>query len=93
MPKDARLVANILRIWDSGSFLSHFATGHGSENAIYYQKMPKRKIIRPKPRVKPVGQSHYRQKAPGKRPNAASNMTGGKGPDVRDKLAARAARG
>jgi len=35
---------------------------------------------------------HYKGKAPSKYPNAAFNITGGKGPQVGDKLAAKAAR-
>jgi hypothetical protein len=92
MPKDARLVARILSLWDHGSFWTQFITG--GDDKVYNQKMPAKKIRRPKPcQQHPAAPApHYRVKAASKRPNAASNMTGGKGPQVGDKLAARAAR-
>ncbi|TMI86336.1 MAG: hypothetical protein E6H10_00290 [Bacteroidetes bacterium] len=91
MPKDARLVARIISLWDTKSFLSAFITGTGPINE---QQLPSRKNRRPKPRQPRPDRPapHYRAKAPSKRPNTASNMTGGKGPQVRDELMAKAAR-
>ena len=91
MPKDARLVAKIINIWEPGSFLSAFAHGTGD---IYEQKLPvrKRKPRRPRRRDPNAPEPHYREKLPSKRKNSASNMTGGKAPNVRDKLRQRAAR-
>jgi len=91
MPKDARLVAKIINIWDHGSFLRQFASGTGP---IYEQQLPARKHKRllPRQRRPDAPEPHYRVKAPSKRPNAASNMTGGRAPQVGNKLAAKAAR-
>jgi histone H3/H4 len=93
MKKDAVLVARIINLWDSGSFLSKFASA-ASTGPDYEQQMPRKKYRRSKARQRPEGapEPHYKEKARSKRPNSASNMTGGKGPDVRDKLAAKAAR-
>jgi len=91
MPKDARLVAKIINIWDHGSFLSAFAHGTGE---IYEQKLPvrKQKSRRPRRRDPNAPEPHYRTKLPSKRKNSASNMTGGKVPNVYGKLQQRAAR-
>jgi hypothetical protein len=79
MKKDAVLVARIINLWDHGSFLSRFASAAGT-GPIYEQKMPPKKYRRSKPRQRPADapEPHYKEKAPSKRPNAASNMTGGK---------------
>ena len=70
--------------WDNGSFLHQFASGTGP---IYEQQLPIRKYKCPQPHQRrpdtPV--PHFRGKAPSKRPNAASNMTGGRAPQVGDK--------
>jgi len=94
MKKDAVLVARIINLWDHGSFLSRFASAAGT-GPIYEQQLPPKKYRRSKPRQRPADapEPYYKGKAPSKRPNAASNMTGGKGPQVGDKLAAKAARG
>jgi hypothetical protein len=92
MPKDSRLVARILSLWDHGSFWTQFSSETGTDPQ-YNQKMPPKTYRRPKRRqTRPADAPtpHYPHKAPSKRPNAASNMTGGKGPNVRDKLAAKA---
>lgn len=88
MPKDACLVAKIVNLWDNGSFLSQFISATGP---IYEQQLPTRKYKRTKPRQRHADAPapHYRGKAPSKRPNAASNMTGGKGPQVAERLAER----
>jgi len=91
MPKDARLVARIINLWDNGSFFDQLIGGTGP---MYEQQLPPRKYRRPQPRQRDpdAPAPHYKGKAPSKRPYAASNMTGGKGPNVREKLTAKAAR-
>jgi histone H3/H4 len=93
MKKDAVLVARIINLWDHGSFLSRFASA-ASTGPMYEQQMPPKKFRRSKARQRAddAPEPHYREKPRSKRPNSAANMTGGKGPQVRDKLAAKAAR-
>ena len=91
MLKDAVLVARIINLGDHGSFLSKFT---GWTGPIYEQQLPPKKYRRSKPRQRDpdAPAPHYKEKAPSKRPNAASNMIGGKAPQVGDKLAAKAPR-
>lgn len=93
MPKDSRLVARILSLWDYGSFWTQICD-IGGNSSVHYQKMPARKPRRSKPRQQQpdAPAPHYRVKARSKRPNSASNMTGGKTPQMSDQLLNRALR-
>ena len=92
MKKNAILVTRIINLWDHDSFLIQFAAETGP---IYEQQLPPKKYQHSKPHQRDPNASapHYKEKAHSKHPNSASRMTGGKAPQVHDKLAAKAAHG
>jgi histone H3/H4 len=90
MSKDAHLVAKIINIWDCRSFFRHFVSGVGP---VYEQQLPFRKQKRSRTHRRDLDapRPHYKGKSQSSRPNAASNMTGGRAPQFNIKLAQKAA--
>jgi len=94
MPKDARLIARIIGIWDPTSFLgiprqTTFNENYDPKVTIYKQKCPN-KCKHNGPNTNTSAPSS--RKAVGiKRPNNAKHMSGGKTNNMRKELAAKAA--
>ena len=94
IPKDARLIARIIGIWDPTSFLgiprqTTFNENYDPKVTIYKQKCPN-KCKHNGPNTNTSAPSS--RKAVGiKRPNNAKHMSGGKTNNMRKELAAKAA--
>jgi len=97
MPKDARLVSTIVGIWDINSFL-RIPNAATTMNDINTQRLPpphvskskKQGRAHPPPPPPPPIPAKVRPTGNGRQ--TAKKSTGGKPPDVREKLLAKAAR-
>lgn len=97
MPKDARLVSTIVGIWDINSFL-RIPNAAATMNDINTQALPRSRVSKSKKGARarlpppPDPARFIKERPPSNGRQTAKKSTGGKPPDVREKLLAKAAR-